>query len=411
MAQNVDMANFEAIRKEDVMRLEKRTSEIKKKEELLEQRAAEIEKREELLEQKIRAMNEREELIESKGLELKESIKIYFDQQAKMTEEVESLAARAAQVTDAQTSLEKHSSTIEQRRQADEEMIRRREDNLKHSYENLERHRQTVIQLHQTTKERLDTMKEDRAEDKLQKAEFLTYTKSARQQLKAEAAKVQGLINKLRDLKSSIATPLQNCEAALAQIKEGVRSLDPFEAEQREKIASINNELALVSANVEKHKGAMSDILKDLEAVDPVSSTPNTIIPSMQDGGSATDPPGLSVASDHVRNVWRQIEFPEGWTAADSAKLLVILSEAKERKGGKNNRYWPQQAMDAGSKYTQPYCLSNDVKRLGNQARQDGRPCESHAADTLCLDVFYSTADPGEYDSEATDKRWRLEKR
>ena len=107
-------------------------------------------------------------------------------------------------------------------------------------------------------------------------------------------------------------------------------------------------------------------------ALNPVSSSPGTIIPSSQSGGTTTDPSDLlAVASDYVRDVWRQIEFPAGWTTADSAKLLVILKEANERKGGKYNRYWPQPAMDMGSKVTQPYCLAKDLKRLGMQARQD----------------------------------------
>ena len=106
-------------------------------------------------------------------------------------------------------------------------------------------------------------------------------------------------------------------------------------------------------------------------AVNPVSSSPGTIIPSSQSGGSTLES-DLSAASDHVQNVWRQIEFPVDWTPADSAQLLVMLNGAKDRKGGKNNRYWPQQAMDMGSKVTQPYCLTKDLKRLGMQARQDG---------------------------------------
>ena len=40
----------------------------------------------------------------------------------------------------------------------------------------------------------------------------------------------------------------------------------------------------------------------------------------------------LSMASDHVQDVWRQIEFPAGWTTEDSAKLLFKFNEAKARK-------------------------------------------------------------------------------
>ena len=142
-----------------------------------------------------------------------------------------------------------------------------------------------------------------------------------------------------------------------------------------------------------------------------VNPSPDTLVPPGQRGGSATDPSELSMASDHVQDVWRQIEFPADWTTADSDQLLAKFNEAKERKPGKNNRYWPQQAMDIGSKSTQPYCLLKDLKRAGMQAPQDGRRCESHASNDLCINLFYSTDSPGEYNSAATDKRWRLEKR
>ena len=142
-----------------------------------------------------------------------------------------------------------------------------------------------------------------------------------------------------------------------------------------------------------------------------VNPSPDTLVPPGQGVDPATNPSGLSVASEHVRNVWRQIEFPADWTTADSDQLLAKFNEAKERKPGKNNRYWPQQAMDMGSKSTQPYCLLKDLKRAGMLAPQDDRRCESHASDDLCINVFYSTGSPGEYNSASTDKRWRLEKR
>ena len=140
-----------------------------------------------------------------------------------------------------------------------------------------------------------------------------------------------------------------------------------------------------------------------------VNSSPNTIIPQSQENDLEIK---LLMASDHVRDVWRQIEFPADWTTADSAELLDKLNKAKARKGGKDNRYWPQQAMDIGSKLNSPYCLMRDLKKGKMHALKDPEPCESHASDGLmCINVSFSTDNPGEYDSAATDKRWRLEKR
>ena len=566
------------VKSEDFTRVERREEEIKRKEELLEQKAAEIARREELLEQKAAEMTKREEhrtAEVAKGEELSEqktrainerealiqrkSIKIHVAGQADMAKEVE------AQVKDAENALEKRLEIIEQRRKADEEMIQRREDNLKHARESLHRHQQIVIQLHQSTKEKLESIRQE-------SADMISYNDTTRQQLWAEGAKVQGLIKRLQTLKSSIATPVQNCEAALANVKKEAQSLNLFEAKQREEIASLKNDLARISTSTDRHMAAMRSISKDIEAIDsdrtrlisrqlagisakfqemqvaesnitesmsgaaeelrnatetgskarealqkvlvrrnttifndntakrglglsspekpatkrrrpgfvregsagaaevlanvespellvnttqtlgypnerrrPLFETPrtesgafgrlapftgppapnptpatgqdlvntsrDTIVPPGQGGGSATDPSGLSMASDHVRNVWRQLEFPADWTTADSTKLLAIFNEAKARKGGKNDRHWPQQAMDAGSKSTQPYCLARDLKKARMMAPPDGRRCESHIPNVLCLDVFYLTNSPGEYDSAATDKRWRLEKR
>ena len=69
-----------------------------------------------------------------------------------------------------------------------------------------------------------------------------------------------------------------------------------------------------------------------------VNPSSDTLVPPGQEGDPATDPSGLSRASEHIRNVWRQIEFPADWTAADSTTLLANFEEAHRRKGGKDNR-------------------------------------------------------------------------
>ena len=53
-------------------------------------------------------------------------------------------------------------------------------------------------------------------------------------------------------------------------------------------------------------------------AVNPISSSPSTFISSSQSGGSSD----LAAAHIHVRDVWRQVEFPADWTEADSAKFV-----------------------------------------------------------------------------------------
>ena len=547
----------------------------------LKEKALKLNERDAIIAAKSSKLDDREALIQRKSQELQADIKVHVANQAHNANEVSHLVAREANLRIAEDAIEKRSESIEQRRKADEEIIQRREDNLK-------RHQQLVMQLHQMTGDKLDSLREERAEERRQQESFVSYSIATRQELKVEAAKVNGLIKKLRNLKSSIATPLQNCEVALANIKERAQSLNLAEAGQQ--ITALKNKLVLVSFHTDRQKATLSTVSKAIEAVDTertrlmdnqfedisaklanvsevsagldvlstrfqdmqvaesnatdrmtgaaeelrnatatgskarealqqvlvrsnatifndntakrgagagaglsspekpatkrrrprhvrgssagaaevlanveapellvntiqtfgspsqrriplfntprtasggfgqlapfaghltgsrsgasssavnlVFSSPGTIIPSSQ-----SDPSDLAMASDHVRNVWRQIKFPANWTTSDSAKLLVALNEAKERKGGKHNRYWPQQAMDAGSGVTKPYCLTRDLKRLGMLARPDGKPCDTHPSGTVCIDVFHVIDSPGEYDSEATDKRWRLEKR
>lgn len=561
------------------MLLEHRTAQMATKEELLQHRAAEMSKKEEALEQKTREreakmkerssklnereaimaeksskLDDREALIQSKSQELQADIKVHIAHQDHTAKEVGHLVAREATLRVAEDAMD------------------RKEDNLK-------RHQQAVMQLHQMTGEKLDSLREERAEERKLQDSIISYNITTRQELKAEAAKVNGLIKKLRNLKSSIATPLHNCETALADIKERAQSLNLAEAEQQ--IAALKGELALVSSHTDRQMATIKGISKYIEAVDnhhtrmmdrqfdtisakltnvsevstgldalftrfqeiqlaesnatdrmigaaeelrngtetgskarealqkvlgrsnarlfndntakrgaglsspekpatkrprpqhirgssagaaevlanveasefgspsrrriPLFETPRTvsggfgglapfagqltvsrsgpsssavdltsssagtIISSSQNGGvNLSD---LSAASDHVRNFWRQIEFPADWTEADSAKLLVMFNAAKEQKGAKAKKYWPQQAMDVRSKSTKPYCLTKYFKKLSMQAREDGQPCEVHPLGTLCLEVFYTSDSPGDYDLAATDKRWRLEKR
>ena len=538
---------------------------------------------------------------------------------------------------------------------AREVQIRRREEDITRACEELGRHQQVVMQLHQMTIEKLDTMREEHAEDKREQQSMINYTITMRQKLKADATKAEASIKRLLELKSSILTPIQRCEASLANIKQRAQSINLDELEHQ--MLSLKDEMALLSSQTDRQTATMSNIHKDIEradhhagimdrqfkdisakladisdistgldanmsevftglnaniselctglntniskvstglnaniskvstglndiskvsiglnaniskvstelnaniskastdlnalstrfqdmrvdesnateelrkatvtgskarealqkilvrsndtlfndsttkrglglgqsspekphpkrrrsrhfragsagaaevlanveapelltktiqtfgsprqrivppfnaprtisggfdqlapfagrlstsysgpsssAVNPISSSPSTFISSSQSGGSSD----LAAAHIHVRDVWRQVEFPADWTEADSAKLLAMFNKAKDQAGGKNNRYWPQQAMDIGSRSSNPFCLWNYFRKASMRARDDGLHCETHALDTLCIAVFYVSDDPGEYDSEGTEKRWRIEKR
>ena len=368
------------VKSEDVRRLEKREEEIEMKEGLLDQRTAEIE---ELLKQRAADIAEREELLEQKTRAINER----------------------------------------------EEIVRSREETLVHDHESLERRQQEFSQL-------------------LQQITTLRSGASSPAPNPTPATRQDLTVNPSPD---TIVPPGQGDASLLNNntAKRGLgRSLPENPPTKRPRFIRggsvgatellVNTTQTFGSPNERRRPlfetprttSGGSDLLTPFTgpipalrsgvsslALNPTSATrqdltvnlsPNTIVPPGQGDDLATD---LSMASDHVRDAWRQIEFPADWTTADSAKLLVMFNQAKNRRGGKNNRHWPQQAMDTGSKCTQPYCLTNDMKRLGMMAPQDGQRCESHAPGTLCIDVFYSSESPEEYDSTATDKRWRLEKR
>ena len=155
-------------------------------------------------------------------------------------------------------------------------------------------------------------------------------------------------------------------------------------------------------------------------------SVPRTSVgSSSQMGGQTTgnnnnamDPAGLAVASEEMKSIWRQILLPSNWTSADSDTLLRIFTEAKERTGGKNGRYWPQQAMNNRAKRVEDrgeFCLNRDLHRA--KAKWDSpddvqKPCTAcKAGDGLCVDIVFPGPVPGPYIHNAKGKRWELMKR
>ena len=416
--------------------LKQKTAEMTLREELLKLKASGITMREELLEQKTRAMNERdarmaekssklserETLIESKSLELKESIKDHFAGQAVDTDptrlldhQFASISAKLANISEVCTGLLTNVSDISTGLTAKVSDVSTGLNTLSTKFREMQ-----IAESNAT----------DRMTGAAEELQNATETGSkAREALQQVLVRSNATIfnNNTAKRGAGLSSPekpatnrrrprhVRGSSAGAAEVLAGVEApellvntIQTFGSPSERRIPLFDTprtasggfgRLAPFAGHLTVSRSGASS-----SAVNPVSSSPGTIIPSSQ-----SDPSDLSVASDHVQNVWRQIEFPANWTTADSAKLLVALNEAKEHKGGRHNRYWPQQAIDAGSVVTQPYCLTKDLKSLGMQACQDGQPCESHPPGTLCIDVFYTSDSPGEYDSAATDKRWRLE--
>lgn len=262
------------------MLLEHRTAQMTTKEELLEYRAAGMTKEEELLKHKAAEMSKKEEALEQKTREREAKMK---EKSSKLNEREAIMAEKSSKLDDREALIQSKSQEL----QADikvhvahqahtknevghlvvrEAKLRIAEDAMDRKEDNLKRHQQMVMQLHQMTGDKLDSLREEHAEERRLQDSIISYNIATRQELKVEAAKVNSLIKKLRNLKSSITTPLQNCEMALADFKEQAQSLNLAEAEQQ--ITALKGELALVSSHTDRQKATIKSISKDIEAVD-----------------------------------------------------------------------------------------------------------------------------------------------
>ena len=140
----------------------------------------------------------------------------------------------------------------------------------------------------------------------------------------------------------------------------------------------------------------------------PESSSPGTLIQSSQSTVSATCPPGLSGASNEVKDVWRQIEFPADWDAGASQTLLHGFNKATNKKTPPN--YRPAGLLDYSS--TQPNCFLCRVSKIKSALdNSDGKSCSNcKAKNWPCVRVSFMTDDLAnvEYDEDGEEKRWKL---
>ena len=147
--------------------------------------------------------------------------------------------------------------------------------------------------------------------------------------------------------------------------------------------------------------------------IDPATATgerssQSAMIPSSQSGVSATDLPILSEASDEVKHVWRQIDFPMDWDMEASKSLLVGFNKHLAKRVPPKLR--PAGLMDGSC--IRPNCLLRRLQKV-NSAIDNGdgdrcSDCKKHG--TLC--VRTSFVDEGladvEYDRLSQEKRWKL---
>lgn len=127
--------------------------------------------------------------------------------------------------------------------------------------------------------------------------------------------------------------------------------------------------------------------------------------------GSGLDPEGLATASEDLKNIWRQLQFADGWEVADSEFLFKIF---QDHIGKSEIKTRPQPSLDRSATY--PTCLTGIMKKRGSQwgERDDAAPCVYCVAQRkLCVRTSWAggVAPATEYDQDSAGKRWILEKR
>ena len=140
----------------------------------------------------------------------------------------------------------------------------------------------------------------------------------------------------------------------------------------------------------------------------PVSSSPGTLIQSSQSTVSATAPPGLSEASDEVKDVWRQIDFPVDWDLSASNTLFQGLHRAANKKLQARSR--PAGLLDSSS--AQPNCFLCRVSKMKSVLDNgDDKSCSNcKPKKWKCVRVSFVTEDLANvaYDVDSQEKRWKL---
>ncbi len=138
----------------------------------------------------------------------------------------------------------------------------------------------------------------------------------------------------------------------------------------------------------------------------PVSSSPGTLIQSSQSTDSATCPPGLSRASDGVKDVWRQIELPIDWDKGASQTLLHGFNKANK----KTPMSRPAGLLDCSS--AQPnYFLCRVSKMKSALDNGNDKSCSNCKVKMWpCVRVSFVADDLAnvEYNEDGEEKRWKL---
>ena len=123
---------------------------------------------------------------------------------------------------------------------------------------------------------------------------------------------------------------------------------------------------------------------------------------------NGTDPLGLSAAPDEIKNIWRQIEFPQEWTGANSDHLFELFTKRATKKALPGNR--PLAILDRSA--TRDACLITRLRKwtlqLDNGTTHPCSVCKNNGWPCIAVDFTVAGLDKEPYDEDGQAKRWKL---
>ena len=256
-----------------------------------------------------------------------------------------------------------------------------------------------------------------------EKAEKESLQQSHEFDIQAVRSQLSTAMTKIDSFKQSIAHQAQKLQDELASLvhhsvsgyeeSRAKRGLGPDSPEKpvskrrrRQDSVPQSGAQGLLGSSIEASSSMDPATATGQTIVNPESSSPGTLIQSSQSTDSATCPPGLSRASDEVKDVWRQIEFPIDWDMGASQTLLHGFIKANK----KTPMSRPAGLLDCSS--AQPNCFLRRVSKMKSALDNgDDKSCSNCKVKMWpCVRVSFVADDLANVgdNEDGEEKRWKL---
>ncbi|KAK0510516.1 hypothetical protein JMJ35_006948 [Cladonia borealis] len=415
---------------------QKRAQELKKREDELKKKETEINMKERLLLDRTRVIDRRESNIDRLAEDSRSEFEKAFEAQLSLDERKETVVAAEGRAAADEQALERWQDFLQQKHSHllelhtimnDLRVAARREHNQAIEELNEELHKAHDIVNSAKALEKSVTNQYQRAKDML--AELTrTYESVLRnyermlKHIEAEKETIARLDKDSSMLSSTTSNTNRELGHLLDKANELTDSLVVVRSDINEQEARLDTFLGRIGQLIDPSNEIASSPEKGPPAKRQRSSRPvglapteasedpftsQTLLPSSQAGpSSGIDPSGLINASEFIKEVWGQIQFPSDWQAHDSNSLLGIFL-----KNEKKDFHWrPDGTLIRGAKWTKEgdqrsICLIREFSRKKpNFAEGNEKPCdECKKKGGPCVNVSWA--------DEAGEKKWLLMKR